>query len=351
MSADETLLPSLACTGLGPDDIDIVVNSHFHPDHCGCNQFFRKATILAHAKEIEAARAPGAEAAGYLKADWDYGQPIEAVNGEKDLFGDSSVVLVPLPGHTPGIDRRAGQPRSRRAVPARVGLRQPAPAPRHGCGAAQHLERRATVEDVRRRSAGSRRAVPPSSAAMTTSNGRACAREARAMSSDRRAQSSDVLRPKNVGAPIKRTEDPRLLTGNGEYTADRKPDRPLHLAFLRSGQPHARIVRIDTAAARGAPGVVAVFTAEDIAERLQAGDPVLADAELLRDADPASRFREGPLRRRGRRRRRRHLALSRRGRARTDRGRLRAARRDCRAPSWPSPTMRPCCTKRPAPTC
>ena len=86
------------------------------------------------------------------------------------------------------------------------------------------------------------------------------------MSSDRRAQSSDVLRPKNVGAPIKRTEDPRLLTGNGEYTADRKPDRPLHLAFLRSGQPHARIVRIDTAAARGAPGVVAVFTAEDIAE-------------------------------------------------------------------------------------
>jgi N-acyl homoserine lactone hydrolase len=102
MSADATLLPSLACTGLGPDDIDIVVNSHFHPDHCGCNQFFKKATIFAHANEIEAAMATGADAAGYLKADWDYGQPIEAVNGEKDLFGDSSVVLVPLPGHTPG---------------------------------------------------------------------------------------------------------------------------------------------------------------------------------------------------------------------------------------------------------
>ena len=102
MNADETLLPSLACTGLGPEDIDIVVNSHFHPDHCGCNQFFKKATILAHAKEIEAANAPGAEAAGYLKADWDCGQTIEAVNGERDLFGDSSVVLVPLPGHTPG---------------------------------------------------------------------------------------------------------------------------------------------------------------------------------------------------------------------------------------------------------
>jgi carbon-monoxide dehydrogenase large subunit len=86
------------------------------------------------------------------------------------------------------------------------------------------------------------------------------------MSSDRHANPSDVLRPKNVGAPIKRTEDPRLLTGNGEYAADRKPDRPLHLAFLRSNQPHARIARIDTAAAQQAPGVIAVLTAEDIAD-------------------------------------------------------------------------------------
>src|SRR5246127_2154485 len=96
MGANETLLPSLACVGLEPDDIDIVVNSHFHPDHCGCNAFFKKATILAHAKEVEAANAPGAEAAGYLRADWDCGTPIDTVNGEKDLFGDGSVVLVPL---------------------------------------------------------------------------------------------------------------------------------------------------------------------------------------------------------------------------------------------------------------
>jgi glyoxylase-like metal-dependent hydrolase (beta-lactamase superfamily II) len=98
----ETLLPGLACVGLGPDDVDMVVNSHFHPDHCGCNQFFGKATILAHAKEVEAARASGAEAAGYLRAEWDCGQSIEMVSGEKDLFGDANVVLVPLPGHTPG---------------------------------------------------------------------------------------------------------------------------------------------------------------------------------------------------------------------------------------------------------
>ena len=102
MRAEDTLLSSLACVGVGPDDIDVVVNSHFHPDHCGCNQFFKKATILAHAKEIEAAKAPSAENAGFLRADWDHGQPMEAVNGERDVFGDGKLVLIPLPGHTPG---------------------------------------------------------------------------------------------------------------------------------------------------------------------------------------------------------------------------------------------------------
>jgi N-acyl homoserine lactone hydrolase len=102
MRAEDTLLPSLACVGLGPDDIDVVVNSHFHPDHCGCNEFFRRATFIVHVKEIEAASTPGAEAAGYLRADWDHGQTTEAVTGDKDVFGDGRVAVVPLPGHTPG---------------------------------------------------------------------------------------------------------------------------------------------------------------------------------------------------------------------------------------------------------
>ena len=51
------------------------------------------------------------------------------------------------------------------------------------------------------------------------------------MSKDSLAQQADVMRPRHVGAPIKRTEDPRLLTGNGEYTADRKPDRALHIVI------------------------------------------------------------------------------------------------------------------------
>jgi aerobic carbon-monoxide dehydrogenase large subunit len=86
------------------------------------------------------------------------------------------------------------------------------------------------------------------------------------MSKDDVVQTSDLLRPRHVGMPIRRTEDPRLLTGNGEYTADRKPDRALHVAFRRSEQPHATILRIDTTQALTAPGVVAVFTADDLAE-------------------------------------------------------------------------------------
>jgi carbon-monoxide dehydrogenase large subunit len=86
------------------------------------------------------------------------------------------------------------------------------------------------------------------------------------MSKDDVVQTSDLLRPRHVGMPIRRTEDPRLLTGNGEYTADRKPDRALHVAFRRSEQPHATILRIDTTQALMAPGVVAVFTADDVAD-------------------------------------------------------------------------------------
>lgn len=102
MTAQDTLLPSLARAGLGPDDIDVVVNSHLHTDHCGCNSFFRKATVLVHARELEAARAAAGDMSGYLAKDWDTGQPVDAVTAERDVFGDGRIVLIPLPGHTPG---------------------------------------------------------------------------------------------------------------------------------------------------------------------------------------------------------------------------------------------------------
>jgi hypothetical protein len=60
----ENVLIGLQQLGFDPEDIDVVISSHLHPDHCGCNRFFTKATILCHAKELEAARRPEAEKAG-----------------------------------------------------------------------------------------------------------------------------------------------------------------------------------------------------------------------------------------------------------------------------------------------
>src|SRR5712692_9646600 len=67
-----------------------------------------------------------------------------------------------------------------------------------------------------------------------------------------------------VGASIKRREDPRLITGQATYVDDIKLHGMLHMAVLRSPYGHARINSINTEAARNHPGVVAVFTAEDL---------------------------------------------------------------------------------------
>ena len=67
-----------------------------------------------------------------------------------------------------------------------------------------------------------------------------------------------------VGTPIKRREDPRLITGQATYVDDIKLLGMLHMVVLRSPYGHARITRINTDAARKHPGVVAVYTAQDL---------------------------------------------------------------------------------------
>ena len=98
----ENVIAELATLDLTPDDIDLVVNSHLHCDHCGCNEFFKKASFLVHAKEIAVVEDPDMEGKGYFRADWDHPMPMEAVEAEKDIFGDERLVALPLPGHTPG---------------------------------------------------------------------------------------------------------------------------------------------------------------------------------------------------------------------------------------------------------
>src|SRR3954451_17558810 len=69
-----------------------------------------------------------------------------------------------------------------------------------------------------------------------------------------------------VGKALKRREDPRLITGAGNFLDDVKLPGMLHVAIVRSPHAHAKINNIDMSAAAGMPGVVGVFTGADFAE-------------------------------------------------------------------------------------
>src|SRR5438128_6995146 len=68
-----------------------------------------------------------------------------------------------------------------------------------------------------------------------------------------------------IGAPVRRREDYRFLTGQGTYTDDINRPGQLYAYILRSPHANARLGRIDTGPAKSAPGVVAVFTGQDLA--------------------------------------------------------------------------------------
>lgn len=68
------------------------------------------------------------------------------------------------------------------------------------------------------------------------------------------------------GRPDLRKEDQRFITGRGRYVDDLRVPGCLHAAFVRSPYAHARVERIDAAAARVMPGVAAVFTSADLSE-------------------------------------------------------------------------------------
>lgn len=67
-----------------------------------------------------------------------------------------------------------------------------------------------------------------------------------------------------IGDAVKRKEDARFLLGKGRYTDDINRPNQTYAVFVRSPMAHARITRIDTKAAEQAPGVVAVFTGQQM---------------------------------------------------------------------------------------
>ncbi|NBT00620.1 MAG: xanthine dehydrogenase family protein molybdopterin-binding subunit, partial [Betaproteobacteria bacterium] len=66
-----------------------------------------------------------------------------------------------------------------------------------------------------------------------------------------------------IGKAVLRREDHRFLTGNGQYTDDIVHQGQTYAVFVRSPHAHAKLLKVDTQAARAAAGVVGVFTGED----------------------------------------------------------------------------------------
>ena len=68
-----------------------------------------------------------------------------------------------------------------------------------------------------------------------------------------------------VGQPVPRKEDPRLVSGRGRFTDDVSLPGQAFARVVRSTHAHGTLRHLDVGAARGSPGVLAVYTAEDLA--------------------------------------------------------------------------------------
>src|ERR1700681_1230585 len=88
---------------------------------------------------------------------------------------------------------------------------------------------------------------------------------------------AEIVAERYTGASVRRSEDPRILTGAGRYIDDVKLPGMLHAAFVRSPLAHGRVLAVDASAARALPGVVAVLTGADLdAITVRGPDPLLA---------------------------------------------------------------------------
>src|SRR5229473_7070680 len=98
--------------------------------------------------------------------------------------------------------------------------------------------------------------------AITTSSRRLRPRPRAAPARRRRAQ----MAHEGIGGRVPRKEDRRFITGQGNYTDDIPVKNAAYAEFVRSPHAHARIVRVDASAARGAPGVIGVLTGAELAD-------------------------------------------------------------------------------------
>lgn len=100
---DRRIVPQLARIGVTPAQVKFVGISHYHDDHTGQANDFPGATLLIGAGDWAVSKsAEGERRSPGQFAPWKAGGKVDAVEGDKDVFGDGSVTMLALPGHTPG---------------------------------------------------------------------------------------------------------------------------------------------------------------------------------------------------------------------------------------------------------
>jgi carbon-monoxide dehydrogenase large subunit len=105
-----------------------------------------------------------------------------------------------------------------------------------------------------------------------------------------------------IGESVERREDPKLVTGHGEYLDDIEPPGTAYAAFARGEHAHARLDGVDIAAAESREGVLAAYTAADLAEAGVPGDipqiyrvPTLTETEYPLLAREKVRYQGQPV--------------------------------------------------------
>ena len=102
MSLDKTIEEQLAQLNLKPEDIDIVGISHSHGDHTGQAALFPNAKLIIGTADFKLAQEPSRPGGPNPIAPWmKVGAKVEKASGDVDVFGDGSVTMLELPGHTP----------------------------------------------------------------------------------------------------------------------------------------------------------------------------------------------------------------------------------------------------------
>lgn len=101
---DEDVASRLDSIGVDPSSLRYLVNTHLHFDHAGGNELIPNEVELVVQRREWQAGQDQEEVAQNVFNPADYGQKrrVVEVEGEHDLFGDGTVVLLPTPGHTPG---------------------------------------------------------------------------------------------------------------------------------------------------------------------------------------------------------------------------------------------------------